>query len=132
MQTSSGLLDQNQQPYTDESASLTVLDCGLVAIGPNFNIITGEHETRIEAQKAHKGLQFTRQVLISEDRWIRANVTTLARVTIGHESSIGAGSVMKRNIPALSVAVGSPDRVVQIGMKFHSFWLCYHVKFGSS
>jgi acetyltransferase-like isoleucine patch superfamily enzyme len=45
--------------------------------------------------------------------WIGANVTILAGVTIGHGSSIGAGSVVKRDIPSLSVAVGSPARVIR-------------------
>ncbi|KAJ5205639.1 sugar O-acetyltransferase [Penicillium cf. griseofulvum] len=98
---------------------LTVLDCGLVSIGdnvmigPNVNIITGEHETGIEARKAHRGLEFTRPIVIGDDCWIGANVTILAGVTIGHGSSIGAGSVVKRDIPALSVAVGSPARVIR-------------------
>ncbi|OQE14384.1 hypothetical protein PENFLA_c038G04109 [Penicillium flavigenum] len=98
---------------------LTVLDCGLVSIGsnvmigPNVNIITGEHETGIEARKAHKGLEFTGPILIGDDCWIGANVTILAGVTIGHGCSIGAGSVVKRDIQALSVAVGSPARVIR-------------------
>ena len=96
-----------------------MLDCGLVsigtnvAIGPNVNIITGEHETGSEARKMHRGLEFTRQIIIGDDCWIGANVTILAGVTIGHGSSIGAGSVVKRDIPALSVAVGSPARVIR-------------------
>ncbi|KAJ5822930.1 hypothetical protein N7447_005270 [Penicillium robsamsonii] len=98
---------------------LTVLDCGLVSIGndvmigPNVNIITGEHETGIKERKAHKGLEFTEPIAIGDDCWIGANVTILAGVTIGHGSSIGAGSVVKRDIPALSVAVGSPARVIR-------------------
>ncbi|KAJ5375326.1 sugar O-acetyltransferase [Penicillium concentricum] len=84
-----------------------------VMIGPNVNIITGEHETGIEARKAHRGLEFTGPVVISDDCWIGANVTILAGVTIGHGSSIGAGSVVKQDIPALSVAVGSPARVIR-------------------
>lgn len=82
-------------------------------IGPNVNIITGEHETGIETRKAHKGLEFTGPIVIGDDCWIRANVTVLAGVTIGHGSSIGAGSVVKRDIPALSVAMGSPARVIR-------------------
>ncbi|KAJ5779058.1 hypothetical protein N7457_006778 [Penicillium paradoxum] len=99
--------------------SLTILDCGLVSIGnnvmigPNVNLITGEHETSIEARKANQGLEFTRPIVIGDECWIGANVTVLAGVTTGHGSSIGAGSVVKRDIPPLSVAVGSPARVIR-------------------
>ncbi|KAJ5818833.1 hypothetical protein N7474_004424 [Penicillium riverlandense] len=98
---------------------LTVLDCGLVtignnvSIGPNVSIITGEHETQLEARRAHPGLEFTREITIGDDCWIGANVIILAGVTIGEGSSIGAGSVVKKAIPPFSVAVGSPARVVR-------------------
>jgi acetyltransferase-like isoleucine patch superfamily enzyme len=49
-----------------------------------------------------------------EDRvFLGLNVTVLKGVTIGHDSVIGAGSVVAQSIPPLSVAVGSPARVVK-------------------
>ncbi|GAB1217363.1 hypothetical protein ATERTT37_006602 [Aspergillus terreus] len=102
---------------------LTVLDCGLVTIGdhveigPNVNIITGEHETDIEARRAHRGLEFTREIIIGNDCWIGANVTILGGVTIGEGSSVGAGSVVKRDVPPFSVVVGNPARVVRSARK---------------
>ncbi|GES63108.1 sugar O-acetyltransferase [Aspergillus terreus] len=103
--------------------NLTVLDCGLVTIGdhveigPNVNIITGEHETDIEARRAHRGLEFTREIVIGNDCWIGANVTILGGVTIGEGSSVGAGSVVKRDVPPFSVVVGNPARVVRSARK---------------
>lgn len=82
-------------------------------IGPNVNIITGEHETGIEARRTQRGMEFTREVVIRDDCWIGANVTILAGVTIGSGCSIGAGAVVKKDIPPLSVAVGSPAQVVR-------------------
>lgn len=67
----------------------------------------------IESRKAHKGLEFTGHIVIGDDCWIGANVTILVGVTIGHGCSIGAGPVVKRDIQALSVAVGSPARVIR-------------------
>ena len=78
-----------------------------------MNIITGEHETEIEARRAHRGMEFTREVVIGDDCWIGANVTILAGVVIGPGCSIGAGSVVKKNIPPFSIAVGSPARVIR-------------------
>ena len=40
-------------------------------------------------------------------------VIVLAGVTIGENAVIGAGSVVTRSIPARSVAVGNPARVIR-------------------
>jgi maltose O-acetyltransferase len=45
--------------------------------------------------------------------WIGANVTILPGVEIGDFAVIGAGSVVNRSIPAGSLAVGVPARVVR-------------------
>lgn len=51
---------------------------------------------------------------IIEDRvWLGERVMVLKGVTIGRCSVIGAGSVVTRSIPAYSVAVGSPARVIR-------------------
>ncbi|KAF9884478.1 Maltose acetyltransferase [Aspergillus nanangensis] len=102
---------------------LTILDCGLVTIGnhveigPNVNIITGEHFTDIDERRANRGKEFTREIVIGDDVWIGANVTILAGVTIGDGCTIGAGSVVKRDVPAFSVAVGNPARVIRSAIK---------------
>ncbi len=43
---------------------------------------------------------------------IGANATIVCGVTIGENSIIGAGSVVTKNIPADSIAVGNPARVI--------------------
>ena len=53
------------------------------------------------------------RVVIERNVWLGANVTVLPGVTIGEDSVIGAGSVVTRNIPARTIAVGSPARVVR-------------------
>ena len=45
--------------------------------------------------------------------WIGGNVVILPGVTIGHDSVIGAGSVVTKNIPAGVIAVGNPCRVLR-------------------
>ncbi|MGO1885884.1 MAG: DapH/DapD/GlmU-related protein, partial [Citricoccus sp.] len=45
--------------------------------------------------------------------WLGANVTVLPGVTIGDNSVVGAGSVVTKDVPANTVAVGSPARVVR-------------------
>jgi acetyltransferase-like isoleucine patch superfamily enzyme len=49
-----------------------------------------------------------------EDRvWIGARAMVLKGVTIGHDSIIGAGAIVTRDVPPLSVAVGQPARVIR-------------------
>lgn len=54
------------------------------------------------------------QIHICHDVWVGANVTILNGVTIGEESIIGAGSVVRSNIPPWSIVVGNPAVVVGI------------------
>lgn len=52
-------------------------------------------------------------ILVSDNVWIGANSVITAGVTIGKHAVIGAGSVVTKNIPAYSVAVGNPARVIK-------------------
>lgn len=50
---------------------------------------------------------------IGNDVWIGANVTILRGAVIEDGAVIGAGSIVRGNIPAYSIAVGSPARVIK-------------------
>lgn len=52
-------------------------------------------------------------ITIGNNCWIAGNVTIIGGVTIGAGCVIGAGSVVTRDIPANSLAVGNPCRVVR-------------------
>lgn len=52
-------------------------------------------------------------ITIGDDVWLGARVTVLGNVTIGDGAVIGAGSVVTRNIPPNSIAVGVPCRVIR-------------------
>lgn len=52
-------------------------------------------------------------VLIEEEAHIGANSVVVAGVTIGRRSQVGAGSVVTKDIPPFSVAVGNPARVIK-------------------
>ncbi len=53
-----------------------------------------------------------RDVIIGDDVWLGARVMVVAGVEIGDGCIIGASSVVTRSIPAGSIAVGIPARVV--------------------
>lgn len=52
-------------------------------------------------------------VIIEDHVWIGAHTIILPGVCIGHNSAIGAGSVVTRDIPANCLAVGNPARVLR-------------------
>ena len=77
------------------------------------NIITIGHCALIGPTERLRGVFNDRPITIGENVWLGANVTVLPGVTIGDRAVIGAGSVVTRDIPADSIAVGNPCRVVK-------------------
>jgi len=55
----------------------------------------------------------TAPIVIEDETWIGANVVVLAGVIIGKHSIVAAGSVVTKDVPAYSVAVGNPARVLK-------------------
>lgn len=52
-------------------------------------------------------------VVIEDNVWIGDGVAILPNVTIGRNSIIGANSVISKDVPANSVVVGNPGRIVK-------------------
>jgi acetyltransferase-like isoleucine patch superfamily enzyme len=52
-------------------------------------------------------------IVVEDDVWVGANVTFLDGARVGRGSVIGAGAVVRGEIPPWSVAVGVPARVVR-------------------
>lgn len=61
----------------------------------------------------HKQGVSTAPIRIEDNTWIGANVVVLAGVTVGKHSIVAAGSVVTKNIPPYSVAVGNPARIIK-------------------
>ncbi|MEN5194446.1 acyltransferase [Sphingobacterium faecium] len=53
-------------------------------------------------------------VSIADDVWIGGHVVILSGIHIGEHAVIGAGSVVTRDVPAYSVVVGNPAKVVKM------------------
>ena len=51
--------------------------------------------------------------MIEDNVWIGDKVTILANVKIGHNSIIGANSVVTKDIPPYTVVGGIPAKVIQ-------------------
>ncbi|HZL12488.1 MAG TPA: acyltransferase [Prolixibacteraceae bacterium] len=61
----------------------------------------------------HKQPVTKKKITIEDEAWIGANVVVVAGVTIGKHAVIAAGSIVTRNIPPYSVAVGNPARIIK-------------------
>ncbi|KEF61280.1 acetyltransferase [Exophiala aquamarina CBS 119918] len=94
-----------------------ILDCSLVLVGhrvmfgPNVSIFAATHETEVSSRR--ENIEFARKVAIGDDCWIGGGTVILPGVTIGKGCTIGAASVVSKDIPPWSVAMGSPARVVK-------------------
>jgi len=55
----------------------------------------------------------SRPVILEDRVWLGNRVIVLPGVTIGHDSVVGAGSVVTKDMPARCVAAGNPDRILR-------------------
>jgi len=55
----------------------------------------------------------TNEIIIDDETWIGSNSVILPGVHIGKHCVIGAGSVVTKNIPDFSVAVGNPAKIIR-------------------
>ena len=79
--------------------------------GPNVVVATAGHPILPELRE--KGLQYNAPVHIGKNCWIGAGVIIVPGVTIGDNVVIGAGSIVTKDIPSSTVAVGNPCKVLR-------------------
>ena len=97
--------------------NLVILDGAKVKIGdnvfiaPNCCITTAGHPINIDER--NRGLEYAYPIKIGNNVWIGAGVNILPGVTIGDNVTIEAGSVVNKSIPANSIAVGNPCKVIK-------------------
>ena len=82
-----------------------------VFIAPNCSFYTAGHP--LDVERRNQGLEYAKPITIGNNVWIGGNVCVLPGVTIGDNVVIGAGSVVNRDIPSNTVAVGNPCKVIK-------------------
>jgi maltose O-acetyltransferase len=94
-----------------------ILDCNTVHIGENVmcapyvQIYTAYHP--IDPENRLSGRELAAPVKIGNNVWIGGSAIICPGVTIGDNTTIGAGSVVVKDIPENVVAVGNPCRVIR-------------------
>lgn len=95
-----------------------------VMFAGNIYLSDGRHGTsRGDVPYKYQGIEGIAPITIGKGSWIGQNVLILPGVTIGENALIGANSVVGKDVPARSLAVGSPARVVRVWDASTSTWV---------
>lgn len=82
-----------------------------VKIAPQCGFYTALHP--LDPQQRKDNLEAAYPITVGNNVWFGGGVKVLPGVTIGDNCVIGAGSVVTKDIPANSLAVGNPCRVIR-------------------
>lgn len=102
----------------------TIVGLGNVIIGPvtignevmlaqNIVISALNHGYEDPNVSPRRQKETCKQIVINDDVWVGSNSVITAGVTLGKHCIIGAGSVVTKDVPPFSVAVGNPARVIK-------------------
>lgn len=108
---------------------LTILNASSVTIGDNVLfashvLISSEsHGMDPESELPYMSQPLeSKPVSIGDGCWIGEKVCILPGVSIGKKSIIGAGSVVTKDVPDYSIAVGNPAKVIKLyNFKTHNW-----------
>ena len=81
-----------------------------VLFGTGVQLYTASHPLEAQMRRTHK---ISKPISIGDDCWIGGNTIICPGVTIGNGCVIGAGSVVTKDIPDFTMAVGNPAKVIK-------------------
>ena len=97
----------------------TILNPCLVTIGSrtliaaNVSLYAATHPLDPTLRNGTKGPELGREIVIGEDCFIGGSVVVLPGVHIGHGATVGAGSVVTKDVPLLCVVAGNPAKIIK-------------------
>lgn len=59
------------------------------------------------------GWEYGDRITLADDVWLGGGVIVCPGVTIGHDTVVGAGAVVARDLPAGVIAAGVPARILR-------------------
>ena len=99
--------------YRQEKCIIDQSHCWLITIGDNVTFAPCVHVLAHDAStKMHLGYTRIGRVNIGNNVFIGAASVILPNVTIGDNVIIGANSTVTKDVPANSVAAGTPARII--------------------
>lgn len=102
---------------------------GFTAVTGNHMSIVGLNLKQVNnsiKDKMDINHEMDKDIIVEEDVWIGNHVILLSGVTIGRGAEVGAGSVVRNNIPPYAVVIGNPCKIV--GFRFTPEEIIEHEK----
>jgi acetyltransferase-like isoleucine patch superfamily enzyme len=106
-----GFLEIGKGTYLNRNTRVVCHD--RVTIGAGCKIASDVIIMDTDEHHVPGGGPLTSPVTICDEVWLGTRVIVLKGVTIGRGAIIGAGSIVTRDIPPYSIAVGQPARVIR-------------------
>lgn len=101
-----------------ENLFISSLDEGKIVIGNSVllgsNVMINNNDHIVLPEQNGDIRYKIEDIIIGNNCWIAENVCILKGVTIGDYAVIGAGAIVTKDIPAYSIAVGNPARVIKL------------------
>jgi maltose O-acetyltransferase len=82
-----------------------------VMFGPQVQLYTATHP--LKSSERNSGRELGAPIHIGDEVWLGGGVIICPGVRIGNRSTVGAGSVVIRDIPEDVFAAGNPCRVIR-------------------
>ncbi|UKZ72961.1 hypothetical protein TrVFT333_000598 [Trichoderma virens FT-333] len=82
-------------------------------LGPNVSIFTASLPIDPKKRQGGQGPQYGRPIVIEQDCWIGGGAIILPGRTIGKGSTVGAGSIVTKDVPPFTIVAGNPARVLR-------------------
>ncbi|KAL3159384.1 hypothetical protein ABBQ38_009815 [Trebouxia sp. C0009 RCD-2024] len=84
-----------------------------VLFGPNVHLYTPTHPLDPAERNGLQGPEMTKPITIGNDVWVAGGAIILPGVTVGDGCTIGAGSVVTRDVEPYTVVAGNPAKVIR-------------------
>jgi acetyltransferase-like isoleucine patch superfamily enzyme len=84
-----------------------------VSIGSGTHLMAAGHAYDVPDIPIIRQQRLSKGIVLDDGVWIGSGSKILDGVTIGRDSIVGAGSVVSKDVPAWSIVLGNPARVVQ-------------------
>lgn len=99
--------------FADEFAQVILEDNIMMGAGVHFYVNNHKFDRR-DIPLIDQGYYSSKNIIIREGAWIGANSIIMPGVIIGVNAVVGAGSIVTKDIPDFSIAVGSPCKVIKL------------------